>query len=209
MKLNEFINQVLISEIGQILKGSDFSDIINNPNLSEDVKNTIQSKNNSHVYLSFGLISQGIELLGALMDRQDIILDRSGESRNRFEKAIIELFDNKYHNHIGNTATYDLYGNLRCGMLHSVVPKSKLLFGESHNKGTRIHMLASPCSDGIDRLFVEAEELYNDFESACKKIIVDLESKNFTNVYPESKNSSQNKQEIINLTKEFLRTDLL
>ena len=71
MNTKEFINNVLIKEI-----------------------KSIQQENGYH-YISFGLISQGIEFLGACLDNYKF--DAPGKSRERFNKSINELFPSEYH----------------------------------------------------------------------------------------------------------------
>jgi len=67
MTIIEFIRGVLISEFGDIT--------------------------DRHKYLSFGVISQGIELLGACLDEHEF--DKQGVSRNRFDLALT-LFPDEY-----------------------------------------------------------------------------------------------------------------
>ena len=99
MKVKEFILKVLINELRDI-----------------------QQKEGHH-YLSFGLIAQGIEFLGACIDDQDFFVE--SQSRARFERAIRDLFPSGYHGFLsGRGGRFDLYENLRCGLLHVILPKA-------------------------------------------------------------------------------------
>lgn len=69
MKVKEFIEQVLIDDIGK-MQGAGLH------------------------YLSFSIIASGIEFLGACLDDKDF--NKSGLSEIRFKKGIDELFDQKY-----------------------------------------------------------------------------------------------------------------
>lgn len=68
MTLVEFIQNVLITKIGDIV--------------------------GQHKYLSYGVVSQGIELLGACLDEHEF--SKKHESRSRFDLAIKTLFNKGY-----------------------------------------------------------------------------------------------------------------
>jgi len=92
--------------------------------LIEEIK-SIQQKEGHH-YLSFGLIAQGIEFLGACLDSNEFFVER--KSNQRFNRAIMELFPSKYHKYVNDKKgqRFDLYENLRCGLLHIILPKADI-----------------------------------------------------------------------------------
>lgn len=149
MDVKEFIKSFLIKEIKEI-------------------------QNNGHHYLSFGLISQGIEFLGACLDNNNFIVER--ESGNRFRLAIKEVFPTTYHRYNNGKGTpYDLYENLRCGLLHIAVPRSEIeliqqveipLFG-NHLEIKNIR--------GKDSLVLVSQNFMSDFETACLDVISKIE----------------------------------
>ncbi|NOZ47186.1 MAG: hypothetical protein GXO79_10460 [Chlorobi bacterium] len=146
MNVKEFINVVLISEIKKI------------------------QQEHGHHYLSFGLISQGIEFLGACIDNHEF--HAGGKSRTRFNKAIKELFPNDYHQYVKRrTVPFDLYSNLRCGLLHIVVPGSDIeLIQESEISDFGNHLEKKEIRNRI-RLVLVSQQLMSDFEDACIEII--------------------------------------
>lgn len=186
MNIVEFINQVLIEEIRQI------------------------QQQEKHTYLSFGLISQGIELLGSLIDEHEINLDRSGESANRFNAALIEFFGSDYSSYANKTDDFNLFKNLRCGMLHIVIPTNKLALGErKHDYNKHKHLEKYRDHAGNERLFLTAEDFYEDFRCACKKVIDIISDKSIFTKYQKLGIASTVKKEIIELKRDFLNTSLL
>lgn len=147
MNQKEYIQNVLIDEIGDIVS--------------------------RHAFLSFGLITSGIELLGILIDEKNNFFqkDKSGE---RFRAAIDKLFPREYsvYNDIGNTKRlkYDLYSELRCGLNHGTIPKTTI--GLSERKYGEKHL--SIRKDGL--LVLVVENFYDDFRTACHKVIDKIDS---------------------------------
>jgi len=133
-----FISQVLIEEIGNI--------------------------SISNVYLSFVLISIGIEFLGKCIDDGTSDWSTSGKSEIHFNLAISELMP-MYR-------PYNLYRLLRCGLSHSLAPQDGLALSESKNN--TIHLTIK--SDGT--LVLNIENFYNDFKNACMIVINNID-KNF------------------------------
>lgn len=151
LTLKEFIGHVLINEI-----------------------KTIQQTHEHH-YLSFGLIAQGIELLGACLDCNTF--HKKGTSGDRFRDAIDKLFPDKYKVYNNKASNFDLYANLRCGLLHIVIPGSFIeLIQESEKAIYHGGHLDIKNIRGKDRLLLVSQELYTDFENACNEIIKRIES---------------------------------
>jgi hypothetical protein len=124
-----------------------------------------------HHYVSFGLISQGIEFLGACLDSNPF--SQEGLSGPRFRNAISNLFPTPYHEfNQGKGRPFDLYDNLRCGFLHLILPKPQLeLIGRSERTKFKANHLEVKNIRGSDRLVLVSEDLFEDYEKACKEII--------------------------------------
>lgn len=159
MTVKEFIQNVLIGEIKKI------------------------QQEEGHHYISFGLISQGIEFLGACLDNEPFNTNTRGISSQRFNKAITELFDSKYHTFVKTRSTeqFDLYGNLRCGLLHVFVPGADLeVIQESEIKDYGEHLDVKNLRNN-DRLILVSQNLMADFENACNNIIARIDNNQITN----------------------------
>ena len=105
MTQKEFINHVLINEIGDVV--------------------------NHHKWLSFILICSGIEFLGGCIDHESNNLHTPNRSKKRFENAIKKFFPEKYQTLL--PPPFDLYSQLRCGMNHVTLPGSKIALSEKKN----------------------------------------------------------------------------
>lgn len=124
-----------------------------------------------HPYISFNLICQGIEFLGACLDSEPF--SNKGLSAPRFRRAVYDLFPTSYHKfNQGSGRPFDLHENLRCGLIHGILPGSQLeliqrtektKFGANHLEVREIR--------GIDRLVLVSEDLFEDYERACQEII--------------------------------------
>ncbi|HEC98949.1 MAG TPA: hypothetical protein ENN18_01000 [Proteobacteria bacterium] len=158
--------------------------------LKEEIRRIQQAYEWKHTYLSFGLISGGIEFLGALCDRYD--LNEGGHSEDRFNDALIRFFDPRYHYYAQRKKPFKLYSNLRCGMLHVVIPVDKLILGERANDSAKYVHLNKYRTMGNERLFLMAEDFYDDFRSACDKVINMINDKSILNL-PEVIRASQKK----------------
>lgn len=183
MKLNEFIEQTLIKEF-----------------------RSIQQDPGNHKYLSFGLIAQGIEFLGSLIDDKEI--DQAGLSRIRFDSALINFFDSKYHEYANKDNDFNLYSNLRCGMLHIIIPAQNIALGELEHDDVNNHLKVLQFSDGKERLLLIAEEFYYDFKNACESVISKLENQSFLEEFSNITNVSQKKIDIIELRRDIIFTNL-
>lgn len=191
MTLIEFINHVLIREIGYIQQGCGQS----------------AHQNHQHMYLSFGLISQGIELLGSLTDKYNF--DKKGKSGERFNKGLKKFFKDDYRDYADKENEYSLYKNLRCGLLHVVIPTKKLALGELKNdKNKCTHLGKYPSSDGAERLFLMAETFYEDFVEACNKAKTKITDGSIFTEFPDL-DMNATKKEVIESKRDFLNTNLI
>ena len=147
MKILEFVQKVLIDELKEI------------------------QRNEDHHHISFSLICQGIEFLGACLDSDPF--SAKGLSAPRFRRAIYDLFPASYHPfNQGTGKPFDLYEIFRCGMLHVILPGSRLeLIGRAEKTQLCVKHLEVKEIRGLDRLVLILEDLFDDYEEACKEII--------------------------------------
>ena len=125
----------------------------------------------AHHTLSFSLICQGIEFLGACLDSEPF--SAKGLSAPRFRKAIHELFPAFYHKfNQGSGRPFDLYENLRCGLWHVILPGSRLELIRRLQRGPSIanHLEVKEIRE-LNRLVLVLEDLFEDYENACKEIM--------------------------------------
>jgi hypothetical protein len=147
MKILDFIQNVLIDEFKEIQQGE------------------------GHHYISFSLICQGIEFLGACLDSEPF--SAKGLSAARFRRAIYDLFPISYHQfNQGSGRPFDLYENLRCGLHHAILPGSPLeLVRRSEKEKLSANHLEVKEIRGINRLVLVSEDLFQDYEKACHEIV--------------------------------------
>lgn len=148
MKVKEFVQNILIEDIGNI------------------------QQTHKYHFISFALIALGIEYLGACLDPYDF--NEEGLSEKRFRQSIKILFKEEYHKFNGKHKKFDLYKNLRCGMLHIIVPGSDLVLSQ-REEGLR-HLKIGNIKDRRVLVLV-AEDFYEDFKSACNLLIKKIELK--------------------------------
>ena len=147
MRISDFIQNVLIDEFKEIQQDTD------------------------HHHISFSLICQGIEFLGACLDSD--AFSNKGLSAPRFRRAVCELFPTSYHKfNQGSGKPFDLYENLRCSLLQVILPGSQLeLIRRSEKPKFDANHLEVKEIQGMNRLVLVFEDLFDDYEKACKEII--------------------------------------
>ncbi len=147
MRISDFIQKVLIDEFREI------------------------QQDEAHRYISFSLICQGIEFLGACLDSEPF--SAKGQSAARFRRAVYDLFPASYRSfNQGTGRSFDLYENLRCGLQHVILPESPIeLIRRSEKEKFDVNHLEVKEIRGIDRLVLVSEDLFDDYEKACKEII--------------------------------------
>lgn len=130
----------------------------------EEIKG-IQDK--GYHYISFGLIAQGIETLGAAMDSQPI--SQGGLSQVRFENAIEQLFPAPYL-----PFKTELYKKLRCGLLHVFLPARgiELIEAKDISKfGEHLDKKKIRNGDTFDSLIIVSKSFCEDLINATLKLI--------------------------------------
>jgi hypothetical protein len=148
--------------------------------------------------------------LGSLIDEFEINLDRPGESATRFNAALIEFFSSDYASFANKTSDFNLFKNLRCGMLHIIIPTDRLALGERKNvQNQHKHLEKYRDSFGNERLFLIAEDFYEDLRCACKKVIDIIKDKSIFSKYSKLESASLVKKEVIELKRDFLNTNLI
>jgi hypothetical protein len=160
-KVKDFIQIVLLNSIGQLVASGNH-------------------------YLGFGTQSQAIELIGAIIEDEEVeklqanpnsVFGTQNKSRRRFHYGL-KLFSNpnylKYCPELKNdpryNADYDLYANLRCGYAHQMRPNGKISVTteqESIADGTKHLEIETQTS----KLIIVSEILYRDLKEVCEKVI--------------------------------------
>ncbi len=160
--VKDFIQVVLINNIGKLV-------------------------NDGNHYLGFGTQTQAIELIGAIIEDEDVEkqqpnikeseFNTKNKSRRRFHNAL-KLFSNpKYIEFCPESSkdssyqkNYDLYDNLRCGYAHQMRQCGNISVTtekESIQDGT-IHL---EINNATTNLIIVSEILYRDLKEACEKVI--------------------------------------
>jgi hypothetical protein len=118
-------------------------------------------------YISFALLALGVEFLGACLDQHDFA--KRNLSSARFLDAIKQLFPPKYQ-----PFREALCDDLRNGFAHQLRPGSRFALthrAESQQEGT-VHLEALN-----NKTVLVAEDFYQDFEAACRRLIKMLDTK--------------------------------
>ena len=122
-------------------------------------------------YLSFSLMTQGLETLGALLDTDPI--DAEGKSAKRFKAAVNKWMPAGYHpyNNLTKRDPHYLYGGLRCGMAHIMRPQKRIML-----KGSSPHYsnLEKVTFGTEDYLIIVVQDFLSDYLAACRQAKVDL-----------------------------------
>lgn len=112
----------------------------------------------------FLLISQGIETLGAFLDKKP--LGAKSQSKKRFHLAIDHLFENNYQQ---LTDRDWLYIQFRCNMSHLATTGGFIILASrKENRGEHLQVIEG------QRLFI-VENLVEDFHKACQTLILRLD----------------------------------
>lgn len=123
-------------------------------------------------YIKFLNIIICIEFLGACIDNHPFNEDT--HSKDRFNDALIKLFNKKYSQFAKSDNPYYLYEQLRCPFIHRLKP-SKLIAlthrAESIKEGTK-HL--TPTEGGL--LVLVLEDFFEDLEKACG-VLIEKQSK--------------------------------
>ena len=107
LKPNDFIQTLLINEIGELV--------------------------DSHPYISFILMGIGIEFMGKCIDTNLTDWNVSGRSKHDFENAIKTIPSlKKYEPYL---TSHQMYSSLRCGLAHAVAPKTQITLSSKEEMG--------------------------------------------------------------------------
>lgn len=107
LKPNDFIQTVLINEIGELV--------------------------DSHPYISFILMGIGIEFRGKCIDSSLTDWNVSGRSKFDFENAIKTIPSlQKYEPYL---TSHQMYSSFRCGLAHAVSPKVQITLSSKQEMG--------------------------------------------------------------------------
>jgi len=123
-----------------------------------------------HDILSLSLVYQGIEFLGACLDSESF--SAKGLSAARFRRAIYDLFPASYYPfNQGSGTSFDLYENLQGTLWHAILPASRLVFiRRSEKEKCHANHLEVKEIRGMNRLVIVLEDLFRDYENACREI---------------------------------------
>jgi len=124
-----------------------------------------------HRDISFSLICQGIKFLGACLDSEPF--SAKGLNAARFRRAIYDLFPISYLPfNQGSGKPFDMYENLRCSLFQIILSESRLeLLQRCGEVELDAHHLQIKEIRGLPKLVLVLEDLFDDYERACKEII--------------------------------------
>jgi hypothetical protein len=113
-------------------------------------------------YISFSIVTTGIEFLGKCLDADAAHWNVSCRSKINFEAAInqLEAFT-PYRQYL---VSHKLWDSLRNGFAHSFVPKYPLTLS---SKNQMDHLTLH----GNNRLNLKCENFYEDFRNACLEVL--------------------------------------
>ena len=145
-----------------------------------DIKSVIEA---GAGYLSFALMAQAIEYLGALLDERQFIDPAPGVSSDRFALAIDGLFkpiNIDYFRYNKANSEFYLYEHLRCGMAHILRPNNRVVFtgkADAGRLGLRHLTEFQPEGNAAPQLLLVVEDLYDDLAAACERAKRDMKRK--------------------------------
>jgi len=153
LTLEDFINETIIRDLGVM---------VYTPELK---------------YLSFIVMSSAIEFLGACLDNKDFNVE--GRVKTRFEYPIKFLRSfSSYKSYLYNGGQgYDIYKELRCGLIHNALPMSKIeLIQRAEIKSGIVHLREYNFNRKTNstRLVLVCENLYDDIKAAATETIEEL-----------------------------------
>ena len=126
---------------------------------------------NGLYFLSFVIMSNAIETLGAFLDNKP--LRARAQSQKRFNLAINKLFLVKYKKANNNNFLYD---KLRNHLSHNILPSSYLILADKENESQK-HLTIYE-----NKLFIAADILYIDLVNAAKIIIKKINNNELKNI---------------------------
>ena len=133
-------------------------------------------------FIKFLPLATSIEFMGACYD--EFPFDCTKETvkkiyEKRFNKALKELFDKKYHKFANADSKHYRYIGLRCGMVHQMRPGPGILFTTRKESIEDNNPHLSIDDDG--GLILVLEDLYDDIEKAANGLIRKFEENKLSN----------------------------
>lgn len=120
------------------------------------------------LYLSIIPLSAGIELLGALVRNREP-LEENGHRKQRFDRAISDLFPSEYKRFIDRDPS--LYVGLRCWGVHQLRLGGYGLLSAAEARSLCVKHL----EERTGMVVLICETLFKDFEEACLKVVKRLQ----------------------------------
>ena len=130
-----------------------------------EIKTIIYSEQTASApYVKFILIANAIEFLGACGDKFPFI--EGGHSEDRFNVALKNYFNGKYHKYAKAGSIIYMYEDFRCAMIHQLRPSDKVNL--TQRSGTHKHLDEEK---GFAMLHLVLEDFYDDLEKAAKTFL--------------------------------------
>lgn len=123
------------------------------------------------LYLSGVVMASGVEVLGAILGTappSPTPVSKDRESERRFNDAISRLFPSSYHPLLSRKP--GLYVGWRCWGVHQLAPGGFGFLGAADARANGISHL----SDRGGVVALVCEDLYADYENACRKVLTSL-----------------------------------
>lgn len=131
---------------------------------------SIKNISSSYHYLSFGLVSIGIEFLGKCLDEtHDFDYYKPKLSEKQFKLALRTLFKDYWKT--CNKNNINLYKCLKNGFLHSYRPKSPIWLRDISSTTETNHLTMKN-----KRFTIIIEKLVKDYEEAAKIVVTKIRS---------------------------------
>lgn len=147
------------------------------PELIRDYSTAIDTLiKNGKAYWAFGLICAGIEFLGKCLDDKLPFNSDDVKGSVSFKLAIDTLMPT--YSKINDEK--HIYGHLRNGILHSLIPKENIWLRELNNLGTTDKHLDVRQIEGFERVILVIEIFYDDFIKARDEVIKMIEQGKLT-----------------------------
>lgn len=123
------------------------------------------------LYLSGVVMASGVEVLGAILGTASASptpVSKDGKSEQRFNGAISGLFPASYHPLLSRKPA--LYAGWRCWGVHQLTPGGYGFLGAEEARAKGISHLSE--RGGV--IVLVCEDLYADYENACRKVLARL-----------------------------------
>jgi hypothetical protein len=125
----------------------------------------IEMCENGFPFYAYGILCQGIELLGGLFDTKNSFDDR-GHSAPHFERGVKEIYGRRKY----DKCRKELFEHLRGSLIHQLRPGTLFVLG-SFNTGASEGDHLSQARDG--RIVLVIEMLVGDFQKCVRSIVAE------------------------------------